>query len=385
MRSINKKFIDSVLPPQRRSVSVAPVQKSHVSATLRQVGKFLMVSKVSLLIVLMMSVVPLTAFEAHVINVTATIERKQCTQYEVQSKGFWKTHEEFWIFPQTLGPDTIATSTDAVAVFDASNSSMRNKLKKQLLALKFNIAYYGAGSAFVPNEATTTLSDLVAQADALLSQDPPPLDSTLEAMKDRIESVNIAGKVSTCPPPPPPPGGTCNKDDPPPHDPKSQDGDDEDNNDFDSHDSDSYKHHNDHDNNNHEGGNSDKKDNNKNDTSNEYGTLQESRGSENNEDNMTPSPHMEPQGHSFASLMTDISTTTTTEITSTTTQSDAWVVEIATSTPTTLTESTSTSPIVAPETSTTISPSNSPLSPPPQDAVSNPPVSDTSVAPPTIP
>ncbi|MBI5816877.1 MAG: hypothetical protein HZB09_00425 [Candidatus Yonathbacteria bacterium] len=183
-------------------------------------GRFLLVSKLSLLFVLVMSVVPMTAFEAHVVNVTATIERKSCVTYEVKSMGFWKTHDNLWIFPQTLGSDTIATSTDAAAVFNADNSSMRNKLKKQLLALKFNDSYYGLGNALVPN-STTTITTLIAQADALLSLDPPPVDSVLEAMKNQVESVNTAQKVSTCPPPPPPPGGTCSNDDQspkPPHD-----------------------------------------------------------------------------------------------------------------------------------------------------------------------
>lgn len=257
MHKYNKKLVDGVLKrsqisdaEESRFVAQTPLARpapstyaksaSHISygfskrhADVRQVsfgkfGRFLLVSKLSLIFVLVMSVVPMAAFEAHVVNVTATIERKQCQEFTIQSKGFWKTHSSLWIFPQTLGPDTIATSTDATAIFNADNSSMRNKLKKQLLALKFNVSYYGLGSAFIPN-STTTIATLIAQADALLSQNPPPADSVLEAMKNQVELVNTAQKVSTCPPPPPPPGGTCSNDDPPskpPHD-ISDEGDEE--------------------------------------------------------------------------------------------------------------------------------------------------------------
>ncbi len=147
---------------------------------------------------LVMSVVPMAAFEAHVVNVTATIEKKPCQEFTIQSKGFWFTHSSLWILPQTLGSDTIATSTDVTTVFNANNSSMRNKLKKQLLALEFNVAYYGSGSALVP-QSTTTLADLIAQANTLLMQNPSPSQGVLEAMKNRVESANEAGTVSTCP------------------------------------------------------------------------------------------------------------------------------------------------------------------------------------------
>ncbi len=161
-------------------------------------GRFLLTSKISLILVLIISVVPMAAFEAHVVNVTATIEKKPCQELTIQSKGFWFTHSSLWILPQTLGSDTIATSTDVTSVFNANNSSMRNKLKKQLLALEFNVAYYSSENALVP-QSTTTLADLIAQANALLTQNPPPSQGVLEMMKNGVESANEAGTVSTCP------------------------------------------------------------------------------------------------------------------------------------------------------------------------------------------
>lgn len=230
MNPRNKKFVDGILT--RAQVSdVAAVRVASASSSraaripygfskrrpeIRRVpfgkfGRFLLVSKASLIFLLVMSVVPMTAFEAHVVNVTATIERRPCVEYEVRSLGFWRTHADLWLFPQTLGAEIVATSTDAVAVFGLPNSSMRNKLKKELLALKFNIAHFGAGSGLVPGESVM-LNDLAGEADALLTQDPPPSNHKLEKIKNRVESVNTSYKVSTCPPED---GGSCSKDDPP--------------------------------------------------------------------------------------------------------------------------------------------------------------------------
>ena len=51
-----------------------------------------MVSKLALAAVLVVFVVPLAAFEAHVINVTAVIERPP-TQCDALSIGYWRNHE----------------------------------------------------------------------------------------------------------------------------------------------------------------------------------------------------------------------------------------------------------------------------------------------------
>ena len=60
--------------------------------TLKQIGKYLLVSKLALAAVLVVFVVPLAAFEAHVINVTAVIERPP-TQCDALSIGYWRNHE----------------------------------------------------------------------------------------------------------------------------------------------------------------------------------------------------------------------------------------------------------------------------------------------------
>lgn len=166
-------------------------------------GVFLFSKFYAILLVLVLSaiVVPLAAFEAHVVNVTATIERP-CVEFEVRSTGYWRTHEENWILPQTLGAEVISTPEEAAAIFDLDQSTAENRLKKQLLALKFNIAYFDAGSGFAPYQSIT-LNQLAAEADTLLLQDPPVSNLALNTMKDRVEAVNVAGFVSTCSAPDP--------------------------------------------------------------------------------------------------------------------------------------------------------------------------------------
>src|SRR4030042_4785990 len=83
----------------------------------------------------------LSAFEAHIINVTAHI----CVPYESRTPGYWKTHPEVYAnyLPQILGNELIDTVQKADKVFrDGNARDMRDKLKSHLLAMKFNILHY---------------------------------------------------------------------------------------------------------------------------------------------------------------------------------------------------------------------------------------------------
>jgi len=60
--------------------------------TFGSVFKLLLASKITLILVLITLVVPLTAFEAHVVNVTATIERRP-SQCAALSPGYWANHD----------------------------------------------------------------------------------------------------------------------------------------------------------------------------------------------------------------------------------------------------------------------------------------------------
>ncbi len=139
------------------------------------------------LALLMHSLIPLLAFEAHVVNVTAEL-KPRCETFEVRSMGYWKTHPEDRIFSQTVGGESVDDSAEADAMFALPDNVMRNKLKKQLLALKFNLALFGSGEASVPNE-NITLDELADQADALV-QNMAATNAQLQAMKNRVEAVN---------------------------------------------------------------------------------------------------------------------------------------------------------------------------------------------------
>ncbi|MBU1993056.1 lamin tail domain-containing protein [Patescibacteria group bacterium] len=140
----------------------------------------------------------LAAYEAHIINVTARI----CNYSETRTMGFWKNHPNvyFPLLPQHLGApggDEIIDTIEKVnEVFAEYNLTMRNKLKGQLLAMKFNIAYFGIGGYAVESE-NKTLDEIVAEADNLL-RDPDTPDPVLEEMKDLLDYLNNLHQIRYC-------------------------------------------------------------------------------------------------------------------------------------------------------------------------------------------
>ena len=86
----NKKF-DGVIKRENTQIQVTYEPCEH-ALTIGKIGRLLFVSKLSLFFVLIAMVIPLTAFEAHVINVTATIERHP-NQCDALSIGYWRSHE----------------------------------------------------------------------------------------------------------------------------------------------------------------------------------------------------------------------------------------------------------------------------------------------------
>lgn len=193
--------VDGIFPRQAREVLVQIAESPRRAASAARRGlRLLLTSKLLLIPVLFSLVMPMTAFEAHVVNVTAMIEgrpQQDCQVFEVRSMGFWKEHEELWMLPQSVGNTPVTSKSQAIFVFNAPNSFAEWKLKKQLLALKFNIAYYHLGDALVPGEGIT-IQQLADQADALLTAFPPASNKELLDMKDRVEKVNTALTVTTC-------------------------------------------------------------------------------------------------------------------------------------------------------------------------------------------
>lgn len=153
----------------------------------------------SLLTLCLTAVIPLTAFEAHVINVTATISANPCEEVEIQAMTYWKDHPELWILPQTLGADSIDTQAKAKKVFDSYILTVRDRLRTQLLTLKFNVAYFHVGNALVAHE-TGTINQLIIDADTLLKKKPAASLTELQRMRNRIANTNEAGKCLICQP-----------------------------------------------------------------------------------------------------------------------------------------------------------------------------------------
>lgn len=78
--------------PARNRPSVRAASRAFPALTVRRAINFFLVSKFSLVLILAAFVLPLSAFEAHVINVTATIERPP-NQCDALSVGYWRNHE----------------------------------------------------------------------------------------------------------------------------------------------------------------------------------------------------------------------------------------------------------------------------------------------------
>jgi hypothetical protein len=139
----------------------------------------------------------LNAYEAHVINVTATV----CNYSEIKSKGFWKVHIsdiQFQPFQsQTLGDDTVISAVAAATILQQGDSSiMENKLKAQLLAMKFNIGYLLVGN-FLDEAENKTLEEITSEADLIL-KDPLATEAEMETMKDLLEYWNTKETLEQC-------------------------------------------------------------------------------------------------------------------------------------------------------------------------------------------
>lgn len=136
----------------------------------------------------------LSAYEAHVINVTAKI----CRYSETRTIGFWKNHQEVYApyIPTFLGDSYIGSPEAADEVFQNANAEdMSDMLRAQLLAMKFNIAHFGVGEYEIIGWGT--VSEVVALADYLLT---PPYGTReeMEQVKNVLDYVNNLHKLTHC-------------------------------------------------------------------------------------------------------------------------------------------------------------------------------------------
>jgi len=177
-------------------------KKAFIKNLFKKFGYLLLIP-----VILAGPVLMLSAYEAHIINITARV----CIPLETRTPGYWKTHEEITsqLLPQTLGllqvptcdtSITVSEFEEAFDILDSNAKDMKNKLESQLLAMKFNIAYYAIGF-YIPNLCGAdgrTLNQLVAEADSLLCNKNAPRED-LEAMKNILDcSNNLGEKTRTC-------------------------------------------------------------------------------------------------------------------------------------------------------------------------------------------
>jgi len=150
-----------------------------------------------------------SAFEAHVINVTARI----CSFVETRTIGFWKTHPDVYalLLPQYLGcypedgcyPDDEWINGVPVVddIFKKANADvMADMLRAQLLAMKFNVAYFPGTGNFEYDG--TTISEIIDRGDAMLKLDLTPetdeLREALEEIKDLLQYLNNEHQLTHC-------------------------------------------------------------------------------------------------------------------------------------------------------------------------------------------
>lgn len=147
-----------------------------------------------------------SAFEAHVINVTAHI----CNYSETRTPGYWKTHEEIttpllpyinWVECE----DPIITFEQAFKILDYNAKDMRKKLMSHLLAMKLNVANFGIGEYFAETcefngktfQINKTINELVTEADVLVC-DEEATRKELEDAKNVLECLNNAHTLRYC-------------------------------------------------------------------------------------------------------------------------------------------------------------------------------------------
>jgi len=125
-----------------------------------------------------------------------------CRDVGIRSMGYWKTHPNVYepYLPQFLGgyptDEIIDTVEKAQTIFNTVPPSMKDMLKKQLLAMKFNIAHFGIGEYFVESEGKT-LNEIVAYADELL-RNPDAAPEELERVKNLLDDLNDLEKLRYC-------------------------------------------------------------------------------------------------------------------------------------------------------------------------------------------
>jgi predicted ribosomally synthesized peptide with SipW-like signal peptide len=147
-------------------------------------------------------------------EIASVVISEKCEDYEIKSHGYWKNHPEIYAqyLPQNLGSYVVDTTTKANAVFsECGGSDMADKLRCQLLAMKFNVAHFGVGEYYVEScgcvpgakcggcikDVNKTINEIILEADDLLTY-PYGTFAEKEAMKNLLDCLNNLGTVEIC-------------------------------------------------------------------------------------------------------------------------------------------------------------------------------------------
>jgi len=159
---------------------------------LKKIGNFVLIA-----FIISSQVFLLSAFEAHVVNVTAHI----CGFSETRTMGYWKNHPNVYnpnCLPQNLGSELISSVSEVNEVFKAANANiMIDMLKGQLLAMKFNICAFGIDPYEGEEFEGRTLAQVVDWADSLL-MDPNSTREEQELTKNLLDYANNLHQIRYC-------------------------------------------------------------------------------------------------------------------------------------------------------------------------------------------
>ena len=144
-------------------------------------------------------IILLSAYEAHVINVTARI----CSYAETRTIGFWKTHLDVILEEELLPQDMGHSPEDEKIlvprfqeIFENANADvMVDMLRAQLLGMKFNVDYFPGTGNFEYD--SMTIFDIIDLADEALREPSSPREY-LEYLKNLLDYLNDQHKLTHC-------------------------------------------------------------------------------------------------------------------------------------------------------------------------------------------
>ncbi|MCU0653033.1 MAG: lamin tail domain-containing protein [Candidatus Pacebacteria bacterium] len=134
------------------------------------------------------------SFETHAINVTATV----CRHSDIRSVNYWQGHPGIYenLLPVNIGNEIVDTLSRVEIIFGGYDKSPIDNLKSELLALKFNEAYFGIGGYAIPGESKT-VNEIIADTDNLFI-DPATGSQETDRLVFLLRSLNVARKIKYC-------------------------------------------------------------------------------------------------------------------------------------------------------------------------------------------